>query len=306
MDKKYDIAVVDGQNIFFKAFSVNGNLSSKINGEEVKLGGVYGFFKSMISLKRDYLTEDSQILVAWDRGHKRRTELYPEYKANRNRDEWEERENFINQINTLKRILTFSGIYQVDKDGEEADDIAGSLSRSRGENGNKVLLFSADKDFQQLICENVDLLAHKGRDNIRVWNENNWEDEFGYHPKYFSYNLALMGDKGDNIPGVTGIGEKTAIKFLCENFNLIDALINDKNYSSFIPEKQSSYMKRLLKEENINLLRLSHKLAKIDRYVKGMKIKKGMKNFDYLEEFFEIAKFNSLLNDKNWKTIKNL
>lgn len=304
--EKYDVAIVDGQNLFYKAFSVHGKLSVTVDGQETFTGGTFGFFQSLIALKRDYLKENSQILVAWDRGHRRRTELYPDYKANRNHDDWEEFDNFKVQMATLKNILKFSGVYQVDKDGEEADDIVGSLSVLRRDRGDKVLLFSADKDFQQLISKDIDLLAHKGAGNIKVWNENTWSEFNGYHPKYFSYILALMGDKGDNIPGVKGIGEKSSNKFICENFDLIDALIHERDYVPHLPAKINNSIFKLVQKENMEMLVLSYKLAKIDLELKGMKIKKGMKNFDYLEEFFEIAKFNSLLKGKNWDIIKNL
>lgn len=302
---KYDVAIIDGQNMFYKAFSVHGALSTNLNGEEVFIGGVFGFFQSLVALKRDYLKDESQILVAWDRGYTRRTELYPEYKQNRNKDEWEEYDNFKAQLKMLKKILSYSGAYQIEKAGEEADDIVGSLSILRRDKGDKVIMFSADKDYNQLIDDNIDLLAHKGKANTRVWNKEQWIDMNGFHPKYYSYILALMGDKGDNIPGIPGIGEKTANKLVCENMELIDALIHEKEYKQFIPAKLNSSLKKLLLKENIELLVLSYKLAKIDKEIKGMKIKKGARNFDLLEDFFEIAKFNSLLKEKSWEIIKN-
>ncbi|MDF2615444.1 MAG: polymerase [Sedimentibacter sp.] len=312
MEKKYDVAIIDGNNLFFKAFSVHKDFSVKISGKKVFTGGTYGLIDMLINVKKNYLKEDSIIIVCWDKGHKRRSLIYPEYKANRNKDEWEDYENFKTQMAQAKYVLSFLGIRQASKDGEEADDVCGTLSKLQKEAGKEVILVSADKDYQQLLDDSVDLLANKGQGNIKLWDVESWERSKGYNPKYFSYFLALRGDDGDNIPGVKGIGEKTADKFLKENFELIEAMIDPSKkffqsgatYEELIPEKQSAAMKKLL--ENVEDLKLSYELALIDKNIEGIKVKKIKKDMDKIEEIFETLKFNSFLDHKYWSILEVL
>ncbi len=304
MAKKYDVAIVDGNNMFFKGFSVHKDASVKIEGKEVFTGGAFGLINTLLTIRKMYLKEDSTILVAWDRGYVRRSLIYPEYKANRNKEEWDEYENFKTQLKQAQYILNILGIRQAFKQGEEADDICGTLSKLQKDAGKEVIVVSADKDYQQLLDDSVDLLAHKGANNIKLWNTQSWAENRGYHPKYFSYFLALNGDAGDNIPGILGIGEKTADKFIIENFELIDAMIHGRPYDAFIPEKKSAALTKLL--AGVSNLQLSYKLALIDKDIKGIKIQKHTKNMEMLEEIFETFKFHSLLKENNWKLLEVL
>lgn len=303
--KKYDSIILDGNNMFFKAFAIHGKLSiPRIEGS-LFTGGTFGLIQSIISAKRDYLKENGNMYIVWDKGHKRRSEIYPEYKANRNKDEWEDYENFKAQMKMAKYVLSFMGIYQVIKDGEEADDLAGTIAFKLKNEGKKVLLVSADKDFQQLIDENIDLMAHKGSNNIKIWNKEEWKKEKGYYPEYFSIFLALNGDKGDNIPGIHGIGEVAANKLINENFDLLESILNEKDITPFIPEKLSSVINKLISKEGIEKFRLSYKLSLIDKNVDNYKIKK-YKNVNKLIEIFETLQFHSLLKNHNLEIIKDM
>jgi DNA polymerase-1 len=306
-NSKYQTAIVDGQNIFFKAFSVHKDFSVRVGDSSIFTGGTYGFVQSLLTLKRDYVEEDGTIIVAWDRGYKRRSEIYPAYKANRgDKSDWPDYSNFVEQRTMLQGVLRLLGIRQAFKDGEEADDIVGTLSRARRDNGKKVIIMSADKDFQQLLDKDIDLLAHKGKDNIRLWNEDSWEIEYGFHPSKFSLILGLMGDIGDNIPGVTGIGEKGAFKLVIENFQLLISILNHEYINALIPAKQSAAIRKLISEEGQYKFRLSHELALIDRHVKGIRIDKGNKDMEELEDRFEQLQFHSLLRDQNWEILRGI
>lgn len=299
--KRYDVAIVDGNNMFFKGFSVHKDFSVKVDDKKVFTGGTYGLINILLTLKRDYLNEESTIIVCWDKGHTRRSEIYPDYKANRNKEEWEDYENFKTQMVQTQFVLNVLGMKQAFKIGEEADDVCGTLSKLQKEAGKEVLLVSADKDYQQLLDDSVDLLAHKGANNIKVWNTESWAAERGYHPKYFSYYLALRGDDGDNIPGVFGIGDKTADKFIIENFELVDAMIHGRPYDHLVPAKKSAVMEKLL--AGVANLQLSYKLSLIDLNMKGIKIQKLKKDMEKLEEIFETLKFNRFLEYNNWKIL---
>jgi DNA polymerase-1 len=303
---RYDTVILDGNNMFFKAFSVHGSLSVRNEEGELFTGATFGLIQSIIAAKRDYLKEDGKMFIVWDKGHTRRTEIYPEYKANRNKDEWADYENFKTQMKMAKYVLSFLGINQAIKDGEEADDLAGTISKQNSDAGKSVLLISADKDFQQLIKGNIHLLAHKGAGNIRLWNEDTWEKDRGYNPSQFSLFLALNGDKGDNIPGINGIGEVAANKFIIENSSLLYAILDKRDINPFIPAKETAAIKKLISNEGQENFRLSFELALIDNFVKNIKIKRN-KNLEKLQDIFEQLQFDSLLpGGKHWDIIVNM
>lgn len=297
----YDLGIVDGNNIFYKSWAVHKEFKVQVGDQTIYTGGSWGLINSLISFKNEYI-KDGKIVVCWDRGHKRRSEIYPEYKANRVGMDEDDYKNFHDQKKMAQYLLFNLGIPQAYKEGEEADDIVGTLSRSRRDKGMKVLIVSADKDFQQLLDHDIDLLAHKGKDNIKLWKDYEWEAEYGFHPSLFAVILALMGDAGDNIPGVPGIGEKGAFKLLNENFDLVNAILNEKPYEQYVPAKPSAAIKKLIEHQDI--FRLSHKLSKIDRDVKGIKIKVGKKDMAKVEDLFEMYQFHSFLKGNNWKTLE--
>ena len=304
--KKYDVIIIDGNNFFFKSFAIQNKLSIMANNEELFTGATFGLIQSILAAKRDYATKDAPVYCVWDSGHIRRAEIYPEYKNNRDKSEWPEYENFKTQMKMTKYVLSFLGVYQAVKYGEEADDLVGTFSKLFSNENKKVLLMSADKDFQQLITENVDLLAHKGSKNIKLWNEDSWEKDRGYNPSQFSLFLALNGDVGDNIPGIKGIGEVAANNFIINHSALLYAILDERDISPFIPVKQNAIMKKLISKEGQDMFRLSFKLAIIDRDVKNIKIRKN-KDLKKLEEIFEKLQFDSFLpGTKSWKIIEIL
>jgi DNA polymerase I len=303
----YDVVIVDGNNMFYKAFSVYKDFSAFTGGKEVFTGGTYGLVNSILTLKRDY--KPSKIVVAWDRGHAARSALYPEYKANRDKSDEEFFENFYKQMDMAKNVLKHLGIIQASKENEEADDVVGTLSRQFRNSGDKVLMVSADKDYQQLIDNGIDLLAHKGKDNIKLWSDITWAEMNGFHPAHFSIVLGLMGDTGDNIPGVPGIGEKGAYKLIIENFALVEQIIEGIPLeglanNNVIPVKQTAAIKKLL--ANREIFRLSYKLAKINRHLKDIDMMVPEKDMEVIGDLFEMYQFRSLLRAKNWELLEEL
>jgi DNA polymerase-1 len=292
--------------MFFKAFATQGKLSIKNSDGELFTGATFGLIQSILAAKRDYLVKEGNMYIVWDKGHTRRTLIYPEYKINRNKEEWEDYENFKTQMKMAKYVLSFLGINQAIKDGEEADDLAGTISKQNSDVGKSVLLISADKDFQQLIKGNIHLLAHKGSGNIKLWNEESWQQNKGYNPNLFSLFLALNGDKGDNIPGIHGIGEVAANNFIINHLNILQAILKGEDFSSFIPEKINSAMNKLISKEGQDNFKLSYKLSLIDLNVKDIKIRKH-KNLEKLESIFETLQFDSMLpGTKYWSIIENM
>lgn len=297
----YDVGIIDGNNMFYKSWAVHRDFSTQVGDDLIFTGGAWGLIKSLITFKKNYI-KDGKLIVCWDRGHDRRTLLYPAYKGNRSAMEEEEHKNFKAQMKMAQDLLADLGIAQAFKQGEEADDIVGTLSKARRDRGLKVLIMSADKDFQQLIDENVDLLAHKGNNNITLWTDQSWEEDKGIHPSYFSVVLGLMGDSGDNIPGVQGIGEKGAYRLLSEYRDIVFGILNKLPIEHLIPEKKPAVLQKLI--DNQEVFRLSHELAVIDKAVKGVRIRSGKKDMDKIEEIFEMYQFTDLLKGHNWKTLE--
>lgn len=291
--------------MFYKAFSVHMDYSVFSNGREIYTGGTWGLLNSLLTLKRNY--SPKEIIICWDKGYARRTALYPEYKANRDKSDVEFYENFYAQMDMAKEVLQFLGVKQASKVGEEADDIVGTLSRKYRDQGMNVLMMSADKDYQQLIYDRIDLLAHKGKDNIKVWNDTNWAEMNGFYPSLFSMALGLMGDTGDNIPGVTGIGEKGAYKLICEEMDFLLAIIKKTpKPERFIKGKQNAAIKKLLLLENQKLFRLSYELAVIDLDVQDIEIVAEPKDMGKLGDLFEMYQFHSMLKKQNWSILEEL
>lgn len=151
--------------------------------------------------------EPNVIIFADDhKGKTFRHEMYPEYKANRNATDQE----FIHQLPDLMRMIKAYGIKVVSAEGFEADDVIGSLAVKYASDDNKVYIVSNDKDFFQLVSENILMCRPQSGGGYKIEGDMALLDKFGCLPHQFIDCLAMMGDTADNVPGVKGIGEKTA------------------------------------------------------------------------------------------------
>jgi len=171
-------------------------------------GGVYGFavlaLQILKKLKPDY------VIVAWDKAKtnvRARLKIYPEYKAGRKPMPDDMRE----QIPYLHDLLQAFGWPLLEVDDYEADDIMGALAIQAAEKGIETALVTSDMDLLQMVREDIKLFAlKKGLTNIQEYDSNRIEEEFGFSKEKFDDYKALKGDSSDNIPGVAGVGEKTA------------------------------------------------------------------------------------------------
>lgn len=304
----YDSVIIDGNNLAYKSFFIHKKLSADVDGKIVHTGTCYGFINSLIHLKKEYLKDKSEIFVVWDRESKHRKSIYPEYKVKRHTIEdeskKEEIKNYLTQRKYLKIILPHLGVHQVYADGWEADDVIGTLSRIRStEMGEDVLIFSSDHDYYQLITDKVHLLSHKGKDNITLYDVETFEKEFGIKPYQYYYVMCLTGCKGDEVPGVKGIGEKTALKLVRDNPNLIEDILNGNIFEkSFVGSK--TVLAKL--KDNIETIKLASQLVKINQHVEKLTVIRGEKNMNKVEEYFEMLEFRSFLRQKNWKILESL
>lgn len=207
MDEKF--LLIDGSSLIHRAFFALPPLTNK-NG--VNTGAVYGLCNMILKLLQEI--QPSYMLVAFDKSRKTfRTEKFPEYKGQRKATPPELKEQFPLSIQLLQSM----GIPTLEVDNYEADDIIGTLSSGAPENV-QVRIVTGDRDEFQLIKGNVQVLfTKKGISNIAVYDEKAFGEEYqGLQPRQIIDLKGLMGDTSDNIPGVPGVGPKTALKLITE------------------------------------------------------------------------------------------
>ncbi len=209
--KRKRLAIIDGKSVFYRGYYAMPNLATD---EGIPTGGVFGFATMALEvirrLKPDY------VAVAWDKPKtniRKRLELYPEYKAGRKPAP----ADFYDQIPILHDLLKAFGWPLYELDDYEADDIMGTLACQATEMGLETMLITSDLDMLQLIDPHVHVYALKqGLSNIELFSPTSFTAKYGINVNQFLDLKALKGDSSDNIPGVPGIGEKTAIALLKE------------------------------------------------------------------------------------------
>ena len=235
------IILVDGNNLLFRSYyatAYSGNFMK--NSKGFPTNGLFGFTNMINKI----ILEEKPVymIVAFDRGKTFRHEKYEDYKGGRIETPTELKQQFP----VAKELLTCMGIKYYEIDNYEADDIIGTFAEYCNKDSNYVgTIISSDKDLLQLISSDVDIKLLKTKDYIR-YNEKTFFDDYGIEPKRIVDLKALMGDSSDNIPGVKGIGEKTALKLLkeyktldgiYENIDKIKGSIHDK----LIKDKENAY-----------------------------------------------------------------
>ena len=206
---KTQFAILDGSSLFFRAFYA---LQLPPNARGVYTNAVHGFAMMLAKLLRELTPE--QIVIAFDKSRTTfRTELYPEYKGTRDKTP----EELTAQIPLLKELAKTLGISFLELDHYEADDIIGTLGTQAAAEGVETAVVTGDRDALQLIrpCLTV-VLTKKGISDTKPYDTEKFEAEYGFAPISLIDMKGLMGDSSDNIPGVPGIGPKTATKLLLE------------------------------------------------------------------------------------------
>lgn len=193
-----------------------------INSKGQNTSATYGFVSALLKLIEDHNIE--HMVVVFDapgEGGTFRDDLYPEYKAHRDPPP----EDLISNLPRIKEVVKALDIPVSEVEGVEADDVIGTLARQAEADGANVVIVSPDKDFFQLLSERIRQFrpAYRG-ESFDPITESSFEEKYGLKPIQFIDVLALMGDAADNVPGVPGIGEKTAIKLLLEYGSVEKAL----------------------------------------------------------------------------------
>ena len=200
-------AVIDGSSLFFRAFYA---LQLPPNARGVHTNAVHGFAMMLVKLLKEL--SPTQIVIAFDKSRTTfRTALYPDYKGTRDKTP----EELIAQIPLLKELAAALGIPFLEMDDYEADDIIGTLATQAAEQGAETVVVTGDRDALQLIRPDLTvLLTKKGISDTRRYDTAAFEEEYGFAPIRLIDMKGLMGDSSDNIPGVPGVGPKTATKLL--------------------------------------------------------------------------------------------
>jgi DNA polymerase-1 len=249
-DRQAPLVLVDGSSYLYRAFHAMPTLTTSSG---VNTGAVRGVISMLRRLQKDY--PGSPIAVVFDaRGKTFRDEIFADYKAHRPPMPDELRE----QVEPIHAIVRAMGLPLLCEPGVEADDVIGTLARRAAEDGRQVIVSTGDKDMAQLVNERVTLVNTM---TDTVLDAGGVVDKFGIPPARIIDLLALMGDKVDNIPGVAGVGEKTALALLT-GLGGLEEIYADLDAVASLDFRGAKSMGAKLAKERDNAF-LSYRLATI-------------------------------------------
>ncbi len=212
------LVIIDGKSVFYRGYYAMPNLSTK---DGTPTGGVYGF--AVLALEIVKRLKPDYVCVAWDKSKtniRSRLALYPQYKAGRKPPP----PDFYEQIPVLHNLLETLGWPLYEADDYEADDLMGAFAKQAGEKGVESYLVTSDLDVLQLVNSHTHIYTlKKGLTNIDLFNEASFKEKYGVDAHQWVDVKALKGDSSDNIPGVAGVGEKTALE-LIEKYKTLDGV----------------------------------------------------------------------------------
>ena len=265
---KKRVVVIDGKSVFYRGYYAMPNLSLK---DGTPMGGVYGFavmaLEVIKKMKPDYVT------VAWDKAKTstgRRTKLYKDYKANRKPAP----ADFYEQIPYLHELLDAFGwpLYEIDE--HEADDIMGTFAIQAEKKGYESVLITSDHDVLQTVDGDTTVaILKKGLTNVDYYTPDRFMERYEMTPEQFIDYKSLRGDPSDNIPGVKGVGEKTAIQ-LIKDYKSLDGVYEH------IDEIKGSLKDKLINDKDMAYLTQKLVILETDVPVKLEWEKADIKNLD--------------------------
>ena len=285
MNKELKFFIIDGMALIYRAhFAMIKNPLTTKNGQHTS--AIYGFANSIFKLIKD--ENPDYLVIAMDcKEPTFRHKMYSEYKANREAMP----DELVSQLSLIDEMLDSMNIPVIKKPGFEADDIMGTLGKVASAKGLTTYLVSGDKDLMQLVSDNVKLYTPASRFSpTKIYHESDVFDKWGVKPNKMIEFLALLGDSSDNIPGVDGIGKKTASKLLSE-YGSIDEII--KNIDNIKNKRVKEGL--VAGSDNLNLaINLVTIDNNVDVDVEISKLKKNDMNRDLLYEYFNKLEIHSL------------
>jgi len=273
--------LVDGSSYIYRAYFAIRHLSSP-GGQPTN--AIYGFIQMLLKLLKDY--KPQHVAVVFDAGRITfRTDLYPEYKANRAAMP----DDLRAQVGPIREVVRAFNIPALELAGFEADDIIGALAARHSASGGRVVVVTGDKDLMQIVTEQVTLLdTMKGKAS----GITEVIERFGVGPELVPDILGLAGDSSDNIPGVPGIGEKTAIKLIQEFGSLEQLLERSGEVKGKIGEKLREFSNQALLSRRLATIELNVPLE-----VTADELLASEPDTPVLNAFFKKYGFTSLIKE---------
>ena len=209
------ITIIDGNSLLFRAYYATAYPGVEImrNQEGIPTNAIFAF-SNMINKIVSTLKEGERLFVAFDAAkHNFRHDTLETYKANRKPAP----EDLVVQFPIAREFLKAFGVYQFEQEGFEGDDIAGTVAKKSEEAGMEVTIYTSDRDFLQLVTKNITVnIIKKGLSDIMKMTPELVEETYGFKPLQIIDYKGLRGDTSDNLPGIPGVGEKTAVKLIQE------------------------------------------------------------------------------------------
>jgi DNA polymerase-1 len=305
------ILIVDGLNCFLRAFAII-NAIHPSSGQHV--GGMIGFLKSIgYAIK---LNSPTKVIIVFDGvgGSNSKRNLFPAYKTNRNADritnykmftdKEEESESITNQMERLIQYLQSLPVSLIVIDGIEADDVMGYLAQKYEgiAETKRVTIMSADQDFLQLVSNKVNVYSPTKK---KIYNVTNFIEEYGVHPENYLIYKTFMGDKGDNVPKVKGLGEDKLFKIIpqlkeskqLDLQTLIESLDPDDKWGSQLLnfQHQLKINYRLMNLRDIPLSNENIEIIEDD-----IKFKREYNKSGFLQLYYKDNLGNGVPNVENW------
>ncbi|TYB90899.1 MAG: DNA polymerase I [Kosmotoga sp.] len=285
---KKRLFLFDGTAIFYRAYyAIDVSLT---NSEGEPTNAVFGTSRMLAKFVKETITDEDSAVFAFDRKEKtHRHEMFEDYKATRP----EMPDALVSQIKYIPDLVTGFGIKFLWKAGLEADDIIATLSKRFYNDFDEIVIVTGDKDILQLVDDRIKVMRFvTGLTDLDIYDEKKVEQKYGVSPKKMHEFLSMMGDSSDNIPGIRGIGKKTAerllrkygtVKNIYENIRQLSPSLRKKLIDGEDALKKSFELVKLVKDAELNV-----DLEKIE--YKGI-------NKDKLRELFLKLEFSSLIKE---------
>ena len=282
------LMLLDGHSLAYRAFfALPVENFSTTTGQPTN--AVYGFTSMLVNVIRD--EKPTHIAVAFDVSRKTfRSEMFPDYKANRESSP----EAFKNQVPLIEEVLTALGVKILKVDGFEADDIIATLKKQAEADKYEVLIVTGDRDSFQLVDEHTTVLyPRKGMSDLARMTPDAVVEKYGLTPTQYPDFAALRGDPSDNLPGIPGVGEKTATKWIVEYGSLGNLIDNCDKVTGKVGDSLRANVANVLLNRELTQL---HSDVPMDLHVDDC----GLAGFDRsaVDQLFDTLQFRAL-RDRN-------
>ncbi len=247
--------LIDGNNLLFRMFF---GMPNKIyDSKGLLIHGIVGFVGNLLKIIKEY--EPNYLVVVFD------SEIPSEkfedinYKKNRVMDysNVPDEENPFSQLPDIKKCLRYMGIFYIEKEKCEADDVIATICKSYKNAMQEIVIVSTDKDYFQLIDDKIKVLCPRGKNSI-LYNTTMIKEKFGILPNQYICYSSLVGDKSDNIPGISGIGRMTASNLINEYNNIENIYKNLENIKPGVSKKLEGKFDNVI--NNVYLITMNSEL----------------------------------------------